>query len=370
MYYKDYIDTVLQEMINVNTTQWRDQLSTLIKSNLMKFRTFATGQINKNSRWLQQNRVIILNQNRYPVKETLHINNCPNYDDAITRLNKPVGGSLASLDLSRIQSQKESNGTTKNNGNKSNLWLKKLFVDTYDGSSSFDTYAKDYYHGETKKIDMRADDIQELLPKAFTFVSNYNATIKKFEVEARDIISYINKNPITGQNDTAPTQTDLQMIKSAQGNNQNATVGKASTNANSNLNADTDYNIFMNEYFNDIIIEANNQADIAATAPTIGNTDTAEQTSGSTKSQSSTTNKNNDNKMKIENGDSDDNDKNEENNESEIYDKKRIACNIIKDAYNAKITAAGMVYRDLLHILQSHVGTYKNQLNNKNINEK
>ena len=39
--------------------------------------------------------------------------------------------------------------------------------------------------------------------------------------------------------------------------------------------------------------------------------------------------------------------------------KQQIACNIMKDAFNAKATAIGMIYRDCLQLLQTHVMNVK-----------
>ena len=39
--------------------------------------------------------------------------------------------------------------------------------------------------------------------------------------------------------------------------------------------------------------------------------------------------------------------------------RKQIACDILQDAYNAKITAMGLIYRDFINIMKNHVSNYK-----------
>ena len=47
-----------------------------------------------------------------------------------------------------------------------------------------------------------------------------------------------------------------------------------------------------------------------------------------------------------------------EDSETVIYNKKKLICDILKQALNAKMTAAGMLYRDLFSYMQAHVNSY------------
>ena len=47
-----------------------------------------------------------------------------------------------------------------------------------------------------------------------------------------------------------------------------------------------------------------------------------------------------------------------EDSETVIYNKKKLVCDILKQALNAKMTAAGMLYRDLFSYMQAHVNSY------------
>ena len=67
-----------------------------------------------------------------------------------------------------------------------------------------------------------------------------------------NLISFINRNPVSGIQQNPTTVSDLQAIKNNQYNNSL----KASTNPNRNvIHADTDYSYFMSNYFGDILNE-------------------------------------------------------------------------------------------------------------------
>ena len=363
--YSNISEELFQEMININTTQWRASMMTLIKGNLDKFKNYSNQQIQKNAGWLQQYRDYILNRQTYPVQPTMHINSAPNYVEALQRVGKPISSNLSSIDLDRIETDSKDlnkdgkmSSSEKQVGNKANLFVKKMFINTYDGSQPYDTYAKMYYYGKDKQIDLRARDIQELLPRAFQYVSNYNAMIRAMEVDANGIISYLNKNPVTGNQDKTITQSDLAMMQNQQAANRANRAGMASTNAS--VNADTDYQAFMKYFFSDILDEAITTASNSGSAGTVGNTQTAD-TTASAKGSSSTFTRpkiqqgeiQNDNKASSRNDDQD-----KQSNDAELYKKKKVVCDIVRDAYNAKITACGMLYRDMMYIMKTHVQTY------------
>ena len=46
--------------------------------------------------------------------------------------------------------------------------------------------------------------------------------------------------------------------------------------------------------------------------------------------------------------------------------RKQVACNIVKDVFNCKVTAAGKIYRDYITILRTHVATIEQQKKNSN----
>ena len=55
-----------------------------------------------------------------------------------------------------------------------------------------------------------------------------------------------------------------------------------------------------------------------------------------------------------------------EDSETVVYNKKKLVCDILKQALNAKMTAAGMLYRDLFSYMQSHVNSYSKKANQNN----
>ena len=63
--------------------------------------------------------------------------------------------------------------------------------------------------------------------------------------------------------------------------------------------------------------------------------------------------------------------KDDKNSEKTLAMKrKQVACNIVKDVFNCKVTAAGKIYRDYITILRTHLATIQQRQggNNRNNN--
>ena len=108
----------------------------------------------------------------------------------------------------------------------------------------------------------------------------------------------------------------------------------------------------MKEFFNEDIAQSN-QASTSTTANPVSKNNNMIKSNNPVKSKiSKVMNKNNDsvnkdNKIK----------------ESDIYKKKRYVCDIVKDAFNAKMTAYGIIYKNFMDILQTHANEYSKNTN-------
>ena len=142
----------------------------------------------------------------------------------------------------------------------------------------------------------------------------------------------------------------------------NAMTDKAGTNPYQNigqqpvrqLNANTDYNIFEYEYFKDILLEKEEQT----------NLNNSQQNISQQQNNSQTQNKQKENP-----------DGAPVNSSSLAYRKKQVMCEIIKDCFNAKLSALGLLYRDFIYLMDQHVNSYKqtsknNQQNIQQSNQK
>lgn len=316
--------------------KWKDRIINSLKTNTDNFLKYTNQQIKENGSFLEQNREVILNSGKYPANFKNPIKNAPNYQEAIRRLSRPVSNSLSGLNLNKIEIQDNQVSiydTNDNTTEESNVWFRKLIIPIYDGKNSFIETAKAYFYGSEKRYNLNIQEIQRILSIGFKFCYNYNRTSKSINTDLMNLISFINRNPVSGIQQNPTTVSDLQAIKNNQYNNSL----KASTNPNRNvIHADTDYSYFMSNYFGDILNEDQ-----------IEKIKIQNQIKDTNKEKVDTNQLNN--KPKIDN-----------TNTNKITSKrKQIACDILQDAYNAKITAMGLIYRDFINIMKNHVSNYK-----------
>lgn len=317
--------------------KWKDKIISSLKTNTDNFLKYTNQQIKENGSFLEQNREVILNSGKYPANFKNPIKNAPNYQEAIRRLSRPVSNSLAGLNLNKIEIQDNQVSTNDTNNKntviESNIWFRKLIIPIYDGKNSFTETAKAYFYGSEKRYNLNIQEIQRILSIGFKFCYNYNRTSKSINTDLMNLISFINRNPVSGIQQNTTTVSDLQAIKNNQYNNSL----KASTNPNRNvIHADTNYSYFMSNYFGDILNEDQ-----------IEKIKIQNQIKDTNKEKVDTNRLNN--KPKIDN-----------TNTNQISSKrKQIACDILQDAYNAKITAMGLLYRDFINIMKIHVSNYK-----------
>ena len=316
--------------------KWKDRIINSLKTNTDNFLKYTNQQIKENGSFLEQNREVILNSGKYPANFKNPIKNAPNYQEAIRRLSRPVSNSLSGLNLNKIEIQDNQVSiydTNDNTTEESNVWFRKLIIPIYDGKNSFIKTAKAYFYASEKRYNSNIQEIQRILSIGFKFCYNYNRTSKSINTDLMNLISFINRNPVSGIQQNPTTVSDLQAIKNNQYNNSL----KASTNPNRNvIHADTDYSYFMSNYFGDILNEDQ-----------IEKIKIQNQIKDTNKEKVDTNQLNN--KPKIDN-----------TNTNQISSKrKQIACDILQDAYNAKITAMGLIYRDFINIMKNHVSNYK-----------
>lgn len=354
MYENGYISQeYFEEAENSGNDQWRLDNITAIKANLKKFKDYANNQGKQNNEWLIQNRDYIIDQQKYPVKSGANIQNAPTYTTAFARIKKPLSSNISGIDIKRVTilDAKANNlqGDAKKQADyKNNLWLKKMLVTDYNGQGPFDKFARDYYYGIDKKVNLQSQDIQQLLPKAYNFCTTYNALIKSLETDVNGIINYINKNPITGNQEPTLSQAQLAANKNASDVNKSNTQGMATKP----VNADTDYSLFRSTYFKDLLSE-DDQTKTSTATPKMS---FSSNSSNDDNTQDGSNQPQNQNRPKQD----------PEDSETIVYNKKKLVCDILKQALNAKMTAAGMLYRDLFSYMQSHVNSYSKKTNQNN----
>lgn len=344
-----YNNRKINEDASGSNDQWRMDNINSIQQSLNTFKKYITDQANQNSSWLSKNNDIILNANKYPVRNGANIKRAPDYKSAINRIKTPISTNLSGIDLKRIELPNQDPTQPKQNDQqlmRQNLWLKKMFISTYNGETEFQDFAKIYYYGKDKVHDISTQELQQFLPSAYNFCNSINTFIKSLETDIHGYINYINRNPITGNTENPITQTQIN------NNNMNTAVNKSNTanmatgNATSNtsLNADTDFTLFYNKYFGDLLSEAD------TTQLQQQNTGNQQQKISNVKPKMTFDNKN----TSGQNGQK----QNGEDSDTTIWNKKKLVCNLVRQILSTKMTVSGMIYRDMMSFMQTHVNSY------------
>lgn len=358
-------DTFNEESSDSND-QWRMDNINSIQQSLNTFKKYIIDQANQNSSWLSKNNDIILNANKYPVRNGANIKQSPDYKSAINRIKTPISTNLSGIDLKRIELPNQDPTQPKQNDQqlmRQNLWLKKMFISTYNGETEFQDFAKIYYYGKDKVHDISTQELQQFLPSAYNFCNSINTFIKSLETDIHGYINYINRNPITGNTENPITQTQIN------NNNMNTAVNKSNTaniatgNASSNtsLNADTDFTLFYNKYFGEFYNKyfGDSLSEADATQPQQQNATNQQQQTSTAKPKMTFDNKN----TSGQNGQK----QNGEDSDTTIWNKKKLVCNLVRQILSTKMTVSGMIYRDMMSFMQTHVNSYsKGTQNNPN----
>lgn len=311
--------------------QWKNNTITKVKTTLQQFAQFSLQQIAKDQRLLQINRELCMNMKRFPPKQNISMKSAPNYSAAMNRLSTPIGTHLASIDFSKI----DTNGKNP----KVNMQIKKAILPPYDGNSDFKQFAKNYFYGaDGNRIDLNNQQCAQILPLAYQYCTTYESKLNSLESEINTLINFINTDPSDGS--TKPVnQQQLQMAQ--QQNIMNNTQNQASTNPAANaagmarpVNADTNFEYFMNYYFDeDVNTPVTQQQTISGRKP-VNPVQATPKTNTPGTSQPP-------------------------NSKSLMYKRKQVAADIAIDAFNAKISAFGMIYHDFIYLLRAHIAAYK-----------
>jgi len=211
-------------------------------------------------------------------------------------------------------------------------------------------------------MNMDIQAIQQLLPSAFQYCYNYNRNAYANQADLNGIISFINKDPLTNQQQTQAA-TAQQAQQASQPN------GMASTNpvANTAVNASVEAEYFFNRYGLQEV-EQTTVTNVNRPIAPARSVNTAQQSNQTQQAYTqnrvdTTTNQQNQNTQQSE----EDKVKKQEQAKEKmaksaallLAKKKQAAVELVRDAFNAKLTAMGLIYRDFINIMSNHVMSYK-----------
>lgn len=378
--------TLSEETQSQGYLKWKQATATGMKATLDKFLAYSNKQINKNRQFLEQNKEMILNSKKYPVQGNTVIQNAPVYDQALQRISRPVSNGLIGINLEKVeitgeqenqvsmgeaQVQQQAQGGTVSQATANsqqttteaeNLWLKKMLVPGYSGKVSFTEGAKAYFYGSDSRVNMNIKAVQQLLPTAYQYCYNYNRNAHSTQTDLNGIISFINKDPLTNQQQT-------QAATAQQAQQAGQTNGMASTNptANTAVNAAVEAEYFFNRYGLQEVDQATVSTINRPIAPA-RSVNTSQQTNQTQQAYTqnrvdTTTNQQGQNTKQQDDANTKKNEKAKEKQAKSqaqlLAKKKQAAVELVRDTFNAKLTAMGLVYRDFINIMTNHVNSYK-----------
>ena len=295
-----------------------------LKKSIEKMKKHVASQMKSDLEWLVHYKPMLMDMKRFPPKPINNIQRAPNYVLALQRVANPLTNYLTNVNLDKVE--------TDNKKTNSNLYIKKIFIPTFTGNVDFVKFAKFYYYGaEGNRITITSANLITLIPKMLSYCATYPNKILSFETELNGIASFINKNE-QGQVQGSSIQDDIMKIRSTKANNN----GMASTNPVNNainVNAATE---FFNQYFSDIINETPIQNSFMKKGQGL---QIGQQQMTSNQQQQPQA-------IQV--------------NTALLNNKKRmIVSEIIRDCFNAKLAALGLLYRDFIYVLRKHVASYK-----------
>lgn len=326
--------------------KWKNDFVNILNNSFHQFQEYANRQNQKYGRWLRDNSDYFKSED-YGAGVGTSLPNAPDYRSAIARIRQPIPTSLNGPALNRLQVSDSK--TPSSSGD--NRFFYKILIPEYDGTGDdFLNFCRGYYNGNDKKQTISIRRISMFIPIFYNYCLNFPQMVNVLAQQMQQIITFVNQDPMTGQyNPSDNAQKQYNQLQQNQNN------GIASTNPNNNIvqHASVDFTQYILE------------AETISGQNTVGNVGTGSiaknvnvvnnnQRGNNGTPQKNTTNQNN-------------NIQNSKVNAQQLSRKRRqYAANIIKDAFLAKVSAAGNIYRDCITVLQVHIKDIQDKIQKKN----
>ena len=367
---------VLQEEVPIANQawyiKWKGETAILLKNNFAQYSKFASDQMKKYNPWLKDN-AEYFNPSNYPIDPSCTLNKAPDYRTAIYRIKEPIVNALNDINLSRIEVEDDTDGIDNNN-----RYFMKSIIKSYQGNGDdFLDFAKAYYSGEDRAQDLSAQELTSMMANMYNYCMNYNQMVHVLQNQLQSIISFLNRDPVSGQqNDSQAAEKDLQGLNAQQqsGNktaSSNPMANVSNTQTTTVQHASADW-LMMRE---SVLVEYANVATASNSnqAPTTRQSSTPNITQGSKRSNTTSGNVDPSKNTPYKNNDPNGTPRVQQDSKSSektlAMKRKQVACNIVKDVFNCKVTAAGKIYRDYITVLRTHVAAIEQQKKNSNKNQ-
>ena len=343
--------------------RWKVDSANLLKSNFAKFKQYAASQDNKYGVWLRNNKKYF-DPSVYPAGKSCRLNNAPNYKNALIRIKEPITSAMNGIDIKRIEVSDDQangdNGLNKNTTNTSNKWFMKFIIKSYTGDGTdFVKFAKNYYYGSDTKNNYNEQQINSMMVNMYNYCFNFKSIVSLLENQLQSLVTFINKDPVSGQQQSEMDARSQYNNLQSQKGNPNKTANTNATNNSMAVHQAATGLIPMR--MDSILIEdISNITDTSKTAST-GNV------IGSASANTNVSNPTPDQVSHQKNTEPAGTPKMQVNEKLVLMKKKQVACGILRDTFQEKVTAAGKIYKDFITILQTHVAVIQeNQIKKNN----
>lgn len=328
--------------------KWRMNATSSLNNNMAQFKKYINSQIAENKQWLIENKDLLTKPNQYPLKVNIVDKKTFNFKTAISRLSKPMTASINGIDLNSVEIP------VPNTKQEVNIFLKSQIVSQYKGSDNFAKYCKDYFSCPYKKHAPNLQQMNALLDQAYQYCNNIHNNINLLQQDLNALLGYIRTDPL---NKTKATpQSDLEQLKAAQQRKQAVASSSPQRNVQGGNVVNASAELFMEYYFNEVdqvqqaqtaqVTNPVPQAQMANVQKTGGNAPANQQQVQQNPQQQQQQNMQNNQQQAVPNN-------------NDITKRKQLVCDIYKDAFNAKMSAVGEIYRAMLLLMRRHVASYK-----------
>lgn len=313
--------------------KWKADSVMTLKNAFAKFKEYAYRQINKYGEWLRDNQKYFDTQT-YPPPSGSTVPNAPDYKAAINRIKQPFSNMISDSQLNQIQI-----GNTEDSGSMDNRWFMKILIKDYNGTGDdFSKYCVGYYNGEDKRKTLTPELMVTYIPFMYKYCSNYAQMVTTLENQMNGLILYINQDPVSGQQAPSDTaQKDLNTL-----NNDKLITGKASTNPGNNVVNASAHDMFIGMVLHEVDTIQN--APQSNTGKPVTNTAQVKTSNMMVQSQQQRPNQQQQQKQP-QNRPID--------QKQALMKKKKMACTLVRECFNAKVNATGNIYRDFIVTLQT-----------------
>jgi hypothetical protein len=292
---------------------------------------------------MNANQGIILDPNRYPAKLP-PIQGGPNFARALQRMSTPLAAALRGFDIAKVEDDPKANAA-----------FKRTLIPNYDPKYDWVQFARQYFRAElpADKTTYQTQQLNGIIKLAYSYCGSIKTRFNTIKQDCDQIINFINDSS-TGSisNQLNMDQKKLQQMQAAAANQRSAGMASTSPGANSGttnpvrpVNADTSYEYFMEEYFEEAVSSQAKPATQSANPKPVASAKPDTPTGNSNKTADSMQANKTPMGAPVD--------------AAKLAEQKRqVVAEIVRAAASAKLAAMTSLYFSMMQLMKAHVASY------------